>query len=423
MSLNLNPWFALLLGILIGWILEWLLELWFFRRRRLECQRRLASVEAQLRTREEELRRERAKTRSLEDQLAASLAAAAAAASVAAPQVKAEAPAVEVAAPEIQVEAPAVEVAAPEVQAEAPAVEVAAPEVEAELPAVEVAAPEVEAELPAVEVAAPEVEAELPAVEVAAPEVEAELPAVEVAAPEVEAELPAVEVAAPEVQAEAPAVGDDLTLIVGVGRKTAAALAAAGITSFGALAETAPERLDEITRQAGLQPTDYAAWIAQARRLAEKRSQGIRLAACPQDLGRVKGIGSVYETKLYAAGIGTFWELANTDDAELRRILDIKDFQKVDLGAIKETARSLAEATGTVGLGWSGAQPDDFEPLQGIGPVFERRLYDAGICTYEALANATVEQLAEICKAPAWRVPDYASWIAQAKELLAQRGR
>jgi predicted flap endonuclease-1-like 5' DNA nuclease len=55
--------------------------------------------------------------------------------------------------------------------------------------------------------------------------------------------------------------------------------------------------------------------------------------------------------------------------------------------------------------------------------VYEGRLYDAGICTYQALADATVEQLTEICKAPAWRMPDYANWIAQAKELLAQHGR
>ncbi|MGC8782558.1 MAG: helix-hairpin-helix domain-containing protein, partial [Anaerolineae bacterium] len=220
------------------------------------------------------------------------------------------------------------------------------------------------------------------------------------------------------------AEGDDLKLIAGIGDKTAAALKEAGITTFEALAGTDPQRLAEITQEAGLRPGNYEAWIAQARMVTNKRSRGIRdLTGCPQDLAKVKGIGSVYATRLYEAGIGTFWELANADEDELRRIFGLKEFQKVDLASIKANPRHLAEETHTEGLGWSGTPPDDFEPLEGIGPVFEGRLYEAGICTYEALANATVEQLAEICKAPAWRTPDYAGWIAQAKALLEQKGR
>ncbi len=80
----------------------------------------------------------------------------------------------------------------------------------------------------------------------------------------------------------------------------------------------------------------------------------------------------------------------------------------------------LAEETGTTERAWDGTAPDDFEPLEGVGEVYEGRLYDAGICTFRALANATVAQLAAICKAPAWRQPDYASWIAQAKAKLGE---
>ena len=218
--------------------------------------------------------------------------------------------------------------------------------------------------------------------------------------------------------------GDDLALINGVGRKTAAALKAAGITTFAEVAAASPEQLDEIIKAADLPAGDYASWSVQARRFVGKRSQGITdFAGCPQDLAKVKGVGAAYETKLYEAGIGTFAELANTDEAELGRIFALREFQKVDLVAIKADAQRLAEETQTVGRGWTGTPPDDFEPLQGIGAVYEGRLYDAGICTYQALADATVEQLTEICKAPAWRMPDYANWIAQAKELLAQHGR
>ncbi len=52
---NINPWTLLILGILVGWLISWLLELWFFRRRRLECQRNNSRLEAQLRARNAEL--------------------------------------------------------------------------------------------------------------------------------------------------------------------------------------------------------------------------------------------------------------------------------------------------------------------------------------------------------------------------------
>ena len=106
----------------------------------------------------------------------------------------------------------------------------------------------------------------------------------------------------------------------------------------------------------------------------------------------------------------------------LKRILEIKEFQQVDLTSLKADALRLAEETDTIGRMWDGTAPDDFEPFEGIGATYEGRLYDAGICTYRALAAATVEQLAGICQAPEWRKPDYASWIAQAKRLIGQEG-
>ena len=219
--------------------------------------------------------------------------------------------------------------------------------------------------------------------------------------------------------------GDNLGLVSGLGEKTVAALGAAGITSYAALAATSPERLAEITRSAGVRGGDFAAWIDEAKlRAAGKRIPRVhrlravtRAVSCPQDLSRIKGIGSVYEQKLYAAGIGTFWDLAQADATDLARILDVKDFQHVDLAALKADALRLAEETGSLDRSWDGTAPDDFEPLEGIGEVYEGRLYDAGICTFRALANTTVEQLAAICKAPDWRRPDYALWIAQAKRL------
>ena len=223
--------------------------------------------------------------------------------------------------------------------------------------------------------------------------------------------------------------GDNIGLIAGIGEKSAAALAAAGITTYAALAESTPEQLAEINKAAGVRAGDYDAWISEAKlRAAGKRVKratrgaGVaveRKVSCPQDLSRISGVGSVYETKLYQAGIGTYWELSEITDEDVVRVLGVQDFQMVDIVAIKADALQLAEETDTVGRYWDGTPPDDFEKLEGIGEVYERRLYDAGICTFRALAEVSAERLQEICQAPDWRRPDYASWIAQAERLIA----
>ena len=150
---------------------------------------------------------------------------------------------------------------------------------------------------------------------------------------------------------------------------------------------------------------DYDAWISEAKlRAAGKRVKrttrgaGVaveRKVSCPQDLSRISGVGSVYETKLYQAGIGTYWELSEITDEDVVRVLGVQDFQAVDIVAVKADALKLAEETDTVGRYWDGTPPDDFEKLEGIGEVYERRLYDAGICTFRALAGVSAERLQE----------------------------
>lgn len=222
--------------------------------------------------------------------------------------------------------------------------------------------------------------------------------------------------------------GDNLNLIHGMGERSATALQAAGITSFASLAGSSPQQLDEIIRGAGVRGGyDYEAWINEAglraagKRLPVKRAPAIQVVSCPQDLSAVTGIGSVFEERLYAAGIGSYWALAELPTDRLATILDAQAFQNVDLSAIKASAMQLAAETQTLGRAWDGTPPDDFDGLPGIGEVYERRLYEAGICTYEALAAATPERLAEVCKAPAMRAPDYAAWIATAADLSAAK--
>lgn len=145
-----------------------------------------------------------------------------------------------------------------------------------------------------------------------------------------------------------------------------------------------------------------------------------RFVDTPQDLADIKGIGPTYEQRLYRAGIGAFWEVACLAADDLHAMLEITELQatQVDLPEIRTDARRLAEESDSVGQIWDGQPPDDFEPIDGIGKVFEQRLYAAGIRTYRALAGASPEQLAEIVKAQKPLQPDYLSWIAQARSLL-----
>jgi predicted flap endonuclease-1-like 5' DNA nuclease len=189
-------------------------------------------------------------------------------------------------------------------------------------------------------------------------------------------------------------------------------------TPAAVLSEAAPESTAEapdVEFDASRTETGLAAAVdSESGEAAEEH-----VSECPQKLARIKGIGRVYEDKLYQAGIGSFWQVATASTDELATIFGLKNFQAVDLDGIRQAARQLAEETGTTGLIWNGHQPDDMEHLPGIGKTYEGRLYDAGVCTWEKLAALSPEELTDIVKAPKWSQPDYDAWIAYAKEHLS----
>ncbi len=158
---------------------------------------------------------------------------------------------------------------------------------------------------------------------------------------------------------------------------------------------------------------------AAATKAAKATGAKTKVVACPQHLQEVKNIGTVFKQRLYAAGIGTYWELVHLSDDEIVRILELSERQKarMDFDAVRKDATRLAKETDSVGRIWEGTEPDNFEPLEGIGPVYEKRLYEAGICTFTALADASIEDLMRICPPTKIRKPDYEDWIAQARKL------
>lgn len=60
-------------------------------------------------------------------------------------------------------------------------------------------------------------------------------------------------------------------------------------------------------------------------------------------------------------------------------------------------------------------KPDDLTEIKGIGPTFARRLAEAGITTFAAVAAASPDYLREVTKATAVANPD--EWITQARAL------
>lgn len=65
----------------------------------------------------------------------------------------------------------------------------------------------------------------------------------------------------------------------------------------------------------------------------------------------------------------------------------------------------------------SARPPDDLTQINGIGPTFARRLNEAGIYSFAALAAATPEQVREITKVANWQA-DPSDWIAAAQRLV-----
>lgn len=145
-----------------------------------------------------------------------------------------------------------------------------------------------------------------------------------------------------------------------------------------------------------------------------------RSADFPDNLSKIKGIGDVYKFRLYDAGIYTWHQIAESDVATLRAATHAYPGSNVE--DWPGQARELAEKHGRQNAYYSGPVPDDLTQIIGIGPVSERSLYRAGICTYEQLAGATTDELRELFPiAIAGDEPNFAQWIRLAIEYANRK--
>ncbi|MCB0140643.1 MAG: hypothetical protein KDE50_12105 [Caldilineaceae bacterium] len=65
----------------------------------------------------------------------------------------------------------------------------------------------------------------------------------------------------------------------------------------------------------------------------------------------------------------------------------------------------------------ASGKSDRFQIINGIGPVYEKKLKESGVLTFADLAQQTPEKVVEIIAPQSWQTIDAAGWIAQAAEL------
>lgn len=135
-----------------------------------------------------------------------------------------------------------------------------------------------------------------------------------------------------------------------------------------------------------------------------------------------RGIEEFYanETRLNNALAASNAETVQTKDA-LTAVQAEAAQHSADLstarGNVEELQAKLSEALLRMEEMTPAKKRDDLEQINGIGPVFEKMLFAAGIETYAQLAATSVEQLKEIINPSNPALVDFPSWIQQARRF------
>lgn len=107
-------------------------------------------------------------------------------------------------------------------------------------------------------------------------------------------------------------------------------------------------------------------------------------------------------------------QAARVREAELQRRLQTATAQPASEAT---PAKDAASATARLS---AETRSDDLKRITGVGPIYEQRMHDAGVHTFEQLARASTDELEEIIQPPAWVHIDFSEWRQQAHELAAQ---
>jgi predicted flap endonuclease-1-like 5' DNA nuclease len=170
-------------------------------------------------------------------------------------------------------------------------------------------------------------------------------------------------------------------------------------------------------REAGIAVFPYPEKEGEAELAPREPRESVRSAGYPDPLWKIRGVGIIYQKRLYEAGIFTWHQLATSDPESLR--VAARAHASSDPNVWIEQARQLAEQHQRVGALYMGPIPDDFTVIDGIGSNSEQELYRAGIYTYAQLASLSPQKLARILPevAAAGDTIDFRIWLEQAAHL------
>ncbi len=194
---------------------------------------------------------------------------------------------------------------------------------------------------------------------------------------------------------------DRLIDINGIGPVYQEKLYAAGVDTFDDLAAMTPEQVQAIIQPEKWQDIDAAAWIAEARRRAGEK------AALP-DSDRVAG------TLASVVRVGD-------ENAPLRHQLatGAAPAETPDLAGLRAENSRLAEELARLRAELAQARAAVHDPLidiNWIGPVYEHKLFAAGVRTFAQLGEMTPAQVRAIIQPQPWQEFEPEKWIAEARQ-------
>ena len=124
----------------------------------------------------------------------------------------------------------------------------------------------------------------------------------------------------------------------------------------------------------------------------------------------IDGIGPVYQQKLYDAGIVSFEQVATLQPDRLRSLVAPNAAFELDTTPWIEEARRMS----------GSAVRDPLIDINGIGPVYEQRLLNAGVTSFDQLAAMSSEAIRTIIGPQAWQSIEPEAWVAEARTLAQQ---
>lgn len=136
--------------------------------------------------------------------------------------------------------------------------------------------------------------------------------------------------------------------------------------------------------------------------------------ASPEELAALKADNQRLQSQLAVCG----QKQAELEAENSRLKASANAGQAEPVPATRQAAVGDVEATMT---SFRPVQPDPLADIDGIGPVYAKRLNEAGIYSFTQLAELSAERVREIIKPEEWQKIEPEKWIAEAREQAAQK--